>query len=217
MSADAQYVMELPLRAARGRADFMVSGSNAIAVEMIDQWADWPRGRLVLVGPARSGKTHLASVWAEQSGAEIAAAPGAIDGTRPLVIEDVDRLAGDPDGEAALFHLINRYDGARAPLLLTGQAVPGEIVLPDLRSRLAATAQVEIGPPDDALLSSVLIKLFADRQLRVEPKVIGYIINRMERSCAAAEALVERLDTASLRAKKRVTIALVRDHAGWEI
>ncbi|MEM9046738.1 MAG: DnaA/Hda family protein [Pseudomonadota bacterium] len=215
-------MFDLPLRTARGRDDFMVSSSNAMAVEMIDQWGEWPRARVLLVGPARTGKTHLASVWAAQSGAELVPAAGLADrvgeGTLPLVVEDVDRAARDTALEEALFHLINRYDAAGAPLLLTGTGEPGSwgIALPDLRSRLEAMALAEIGPPDDVLLSSVLVKLFADRQLRVEPKVIGYILNRMERSCAAAEALVERLDTASLRAKKRVTVPLVRDHAGWE-
>ena len=226
----AQLTLNLPSIAARGWEDFLVSSSNAQAVEMIDGWRRWPDGRLILCGPARSGKTHLASIWAERCGARMLeaarlAAGGAAEepcGADPLAVENVDRLAtlapADREtAEKALFHLYNRMGANRRPLLITGTGFPANwsVALPDLRSRLAAATVAGIGPPDDALLSCVMVKLFADRQLLVEPKVIGYMLDRMERSCAAAEALIDRLDAASLSSKRRVTIALAREHGGW--
>lgn len=227
MSADAQLVFDLPHRTARGRENYLVSSSNALAVEVVEAWETWPGHRLLLTGPARSGKTHLALVWAEMSGARVLSVTdltaGVVIPSQPLVIEDLDRLSGldaaqKAEAEEALFHLFNRFGADRIPLLFTGSDKPKawHLGLPDLRSRIEAMTLAEIGQPDDMLLSSVVVKLFSDRQLRVEPKVIDYVVNRMERSFEAAEALVDRLDTASLRAKKRVTTTLVRTHAGWQ-
>jgi len=83
--------------------------------------------------------------------------------------------------------------------------------LDDLRSRLRAAFAIEIGLPDDALLSGVLVKHFADRQLAVAPEVIAYLIRRMERSFAAAAEITTQLDAAALRDKCAVTIALARN------
>jgi chromosomal replication initiation ATPase DnaA len=82
--------------------------------------------------------------------------------------------------------------------------------LPDLASRLRAGASVSIALPDDALLAAVLVKHFADRQVRVPPGVIGYLVARMERSFAAAASIAERLDRLALGERRRIGIALAR-------
>ncbi|MBY8975477.1 chromosomal replication initiator DnaA [Rhodobacteraceae bacterium NNCM2] len=224
-----QLSLDLPVRTALSQADYLVSGSNALAVEMVENWADWPRGRLALIGPPRAGKTHLAHVWAHLASARVVAA-GEVAGQDPVAlsqgavaVEDVDRLADlAPDtragGEAALFHLYNLMGEAGSPLLLTGVAAPVDwrIALPDLRSRLSSVAIAEIAPPDDMLLSSLLVKLFADRQLLIDPKVISYMIRRMERSCAAVEELVALIDTTAMEKKRRITRSLVQECTGWK-
>ena len=67
-----------------------------------------------------------------------------------------------------------------------------------------------IGSPDDELLAAVLVKHFADRQLRVGTDVVDYAVKRMERSFDAVRDLVERLDRQSLRARREITVPLVR-------
>jgi chromosomal replication initiation ATPase DnaA len=88
------------------------------------------------------------------------------------------------------------------------------VTLPDLASRLAAMPAVAIAPPDDALLAAVLVKLFADRQLAIGADVVDYLVGRMERSFAAASAMVERLDRAALAERRAVTVPLVRKMLG---
>jgi chromosomal replication initiation ATPase DnaA len=83
--------------------------------------------------------------------------------------------------------------------------------LPDLRSRLSALPVAAIGAPDDALLQALLLKLFADRQLRIGPEILTYLLPRMERSFLGVRALVERIDAAALALKRPVTIPLLRD------
>ena len=192
----------------------MTSESNATAVALVDSWPAWPDGRLALVGPEGSGKSHLAAIWAAEAGARIVPAadlrapdaPALAGG--PLVVEDADRGVD----EAALFHLWNACAAAGRGLLLTGRAAPTEwpVRLPDLASRLASLTPARLGQPDDALLSVVLLKLFADRQLAVRPALIGYLLPRMERSHAAAQAMVDRLDAESLRRGVALNVGLAR-------
>ena len=127
-----------------------------------------------------------------------------------MVVEDVDRCAGLADAEAALFHLHNLTLANGMALLLTGATPPARwgMALPDLASRMQATAITTIEPPDDALLSAVLIKLFADRQLTVAPTLIPYLVARMERSFAGAQDLVAALDQAALSQGRAITLPL---------
>jgi chromosomal replication initiation ATPase DnaA len=228
MAAPRQIPLALDHRPALGRAAFLVSGSNAAAVAALDGWRGWPGRRLALIGPARSGKTHLAHVWMRESGAEWIAAADLNDAAAQrlarhgcAVVEDADALAGLEPGrrrvaETALFHLWNLAAAEGAWLLVTGREAPGRwrVETPDLRSRLAALPVARLAPPDDTLLSSVLVKLFADRQIHVGPGVVAYLARRIERSFAAAEAAVAALDRLSLERKKPVTRVLAAEFLG---
>jgi chromosomal replication initiation ATPase DnaA len=226
-----QMPLMLDHRPALGKADFLVSASNADAVRQLSGWRDWPRRHLALTGPARAGKTHLAHVWMRESSAELLPAARLDDTTAErlvrhgkVVIEDVDVLVTLEPGrrlaaEKALFHLYNLAMAEGAWLLLTGRAAPGRwpVEIADLASRLAALPIARVDPPDDALLSSLMVKLFADRQLQVAPEVIRYLSLRIERSCVAAESMVEALDRLSLERKKPVTRAMAAELIGSDI
>lgn len=211
----AQLPLDLVQRPALGRAAFLVSASNATALSQVDAWENWPAGKLVLYGATGAGKTHLAHVWAESTGAEILDAQSAELPVRApcIVLEDVDRIGGDRDAEERLFHLHNAVLASpEGRLLMTGCDAPTRwgIALPDLRSRIVAAATAKLDPPDEALLTGVLVKLFDDRGLRVTPTVVHYLATRIERSIAAAERVVAALDARSLATKKPVGLGLAR-------
>lgn len=201
-----QLSFDLPGKTALGRDDFFVAPSNALAVAMVEDRATWPARKLLLTGPAGSGKTHLAHVWASQNAARIvqAADLGAADiaqlADSSVGVEDVPQIAGDAEAQNALFHLHNLVLANGHALLMTGQGTPRHwaLSLPDLQSRLEGTQIATLEPPDDALLAAVLAKLFADRQIAPKPDVIPFVVARMERSFAAAQTLVARLDRAAL-------------------
>ncbi len=215
-----QLVLELPHRAALERGDFLVAPSNAAAVAWIDRWPDWPAPGLALFGPPGSGKSHLAAVWQARSGAATVTAKALAEGrieARSCVFEEGEgALAGRPAAEA-LFHLYNRIAAARGHVLLTGVAPPARwpIALPDLASRLRALPAAEIKPPDDAMLTGLFAKLFRDRQLAVPGEVILYLVQRIERSCAAVARAVEALDRASLAERRPITLPLARATLGF--
>lgn len=212
-----QLAFALPVREALGREDFLVSEANAAAVAALSDPDAWPLGKMALVGPKASGKTHLVHVWAAETGATIVAAR-ALSGTDvarlaksgAIAVEDADRLGGDGEAEAALFHLHNIVQAAGGRLLLTGRAAPARwpIALPDLKSRLDSIATAVLGPPDDALLGSVIVKHFADRQIDIPPNVVNYLVRRIDRSFAGARDIVRRLDRAALSEGRPITRTL---------
>lgn len=218
MTAPRQLVLDLAHRPALAAEDFLVSQANAAAVDMVDRWPDWPQQSVLVVGPARSGKSHLANVWRLKSAGEATLQAAALDEAavalfqraKALVIEDLDRGVGH---ERVLFHLLNLAREHKTHLLLTSALAPGDlkITLPDLRSRLRALPVVRIENPDAELLRAVLVKLFADRQLAVEPHVIAHLGLHMERSMAAAERLVDEIDRRALAAHRKVTRALAAE------
>ncbi|RUO97263.1 DnaA/Hda family protein [Hyphomicrobium sp.] len=208
-----QLVFELPHRTAMGLEDFLVSRSNEAAVDLVDRWPDWPIGAAVIAGAKGSGKTHLANVWLSRANGKAFEASAISRDTVPTVaasgavlIEDIQRASD----EAALFHLLNLVREQRLQILLTTDTAPGDlpITLPDFRSRLKALPLATIEPPDDALLRAVLVKLFADRQLTVEPQLVDYVLVRMERSMLAAERFVSAADRRALALQRRVTRAI---------
>ena len=199
------------------REDFFVSASNAQALRAVEAWRDWPGGKLVLAGPAGAGKTHLAHVWATAAGAAVvdgrALAGADLPALGPRVaVEDAHLVAGDSAAEEALLHLHNLVLPA-GRLLVTAVAPPRDwgLALPDLVSRLQAAGLARLEPADDALLSAVLVKLFADRQIAVPPNLIPYLVSRIERSIAAAAAAVAALDAAALAQGRAVTRNLAVD------
>lgn len=208
-----QLPLDLAHAEATSRDDLVTGPSNAQAVALIDRWPDWSSPVAVLAGPAGSGKSHLASIWQDATNATMLEAsrlgPEAVEAAMrgPVLIDDVDATAID---ETGLFHLVNSVRQHGSFLLMTSRRFPQGwgVTLPDLASRLKAAATVEIHEPDDDLLAAVTTKLFADRQVEVEPHVVQFIVRRIERSLSSAIEAVARLDRAALERKSRISRAL---------
>jgi len=215
----AQLPFEFGHRPAFGGADFLVAPSNQEAVAWLDRWPHWPGPALALVGPAGSGKTHLAHVFQARAGA-LLLAPASLDGAslpdllghaRAAVLDDAEGAPEEP-----FLHLYNMLAERRGHLLVLARHAPARwaIALADLRSRLLAAPVASIAAPDDALLAALLVKLFADRQVTVSDEVVAYLVARIERSFAAAQAAVTALDRAALAGHRRITVPLVRTVLG---
>jgi len=206
-----QLALSLPHGVAMTRADFLVGAANREAIGLIDRWPDWPAPVVLLAGPVGSGKSHLVEIWRGLSGAAVTTAAALDDGAVPAMVAAgavaVEDLHAGPIDQAALFHLLNLAGERGVPVLLTSRTWPAALPLDlaDLASRLRAARPVELGEPDDELLRRVIVKLFADRQLAVEPAVIDYIVVRMERSLEAANLIVAELDRQALAESRAIT------------
>ncbi len=213
-----QLVFNLPLETAFGRDDYFISDSNKMVVAAVENWPNWPQNKLLLCGEAGAGKTHLAHIWASGisgtalNGTDLPSADLDQLAIGAVCVENIHSIAGQGAAETALFHLHNLMQQHQTPLLLTGQGVLAGwgIGLPDLASRLSGTNIVFLPPPDDALLAAVLVKLFDDRQLRVEPGLITYLLKRMERSLGHARALVAALDRQAWQDKRPIGVTMAR-------
>lgn len=184
----------LPLITAASAETVLTGSSLAPVLTALAASPSWPFRAAVLAGPPRSGKSLIAR-WFVQSGAG-----GALD--------DADSLPED-----ALFHRWNRAQAEGRPLLIVSNRAPGtwRVALPDLASRLGAALMIEIAAPDDDLLHALVESHAARRGLALGEGVLAYVMPRLERSHAAAEALVETIDRLSLERKAAVTISLARD------
>jgi len=216
-AAPRQLVLALDHAESFAREDFLAGPPNAAGLALIERWPDWPSPAMALVGPEGAGKSHLAAIWAEASGARVLSArligetdlPGAL-ATGALVVGDLSPEAFD---ERALFHLLNLAREQSAFLLLTSRAPPAGFTLAirDLASRLRALPVVTLAPPDDALLRALIVKLAADRQLALDEALVTFLVNRIERSYAAARAALTRMDEEAMRLHRPVTRALAAD------
>ncbi|WP_315779183.1 MULTISPECIES: DnaA ATPase domain-containing protein [unclassified Bradyrhizobium] len=212
-----QLALALPHAESLTRDNFFEGPGNAAGLALVDAWPEWPARTMFLVGPDGSGKSHLAAIWAERSGArslsahalEASTVPGAL-ATGALVLQDL--TATDLD-ERALFHLLNLARQDEAYILVTAREAPAAlpIGLADLRSRLRAVPVVTLLPPDDQLFRALIVKLAADRQLAIDETVVSYLATRIERSYAAARETIALLDNESLRLGRPVTRALAAE------
>jgi chromosomal replication initiation ATPase DnaA len=209
-----QLPLDLPHEASFAREDFLAAPQNAEALARLEAWPLWPSPTMMLVGPPGAGKSHLVAIWARASGARTIlgdalakASPDELADAPALAIDDAHGVGA---GEANLFHLLNLARERGLALLLAARAAPDlwGVKTPDLLSRLRLAPIVSLGEPDLELTKAVLLKLFSDRQLSVDPTLVGYIAPRLERSLEAARAIVAALDREALARGKRVTRAM---------
>ena len=217
VASPRQLVLALDHANSFAREDFLSGPSNAAALALVERWPDWPSPIVALVGPEGSGKSHLAAIWAEATGARVMSAKLLADGdllaalsTGALVLEDLTFAGLD---ERALFHLINLVREQDANMLVTSRSPLSSfpVAIRDLDSRLRAVPSVTLAAPDDALLRALIVKLGADRQLTLDDALVSFLVNRIERSFAGARAAVTRLDEEAMRQHRPVTRALAAE------
>ncbi len=186
----------LPLeRATRGDpARIVIGNANAAAIEALRAPQGWPFHTAVLTGPPRSGKSLLAR-WASTQGID--------------VIDDAEGV-----DETALFHRWNASQdgGSRSgePLLLIVNAQPWQIALPDLKSRLGGSLQLELVEPDDAMAALLIEALAEERGLSLADGAAEYLVPRAGRSFAELEQLVLTIDRISLERQVPATMSVWR-------
>lgn len=202
LPARGQLALDLGHEPSHAEVDFIVGEGNRLAHAHMLAFPHWPGPLTLIEGAASAGKSHLARIWAEhaEAGQATPATAEALSrqgGTQPLVVDDADRAGY---AEAELFHLLNQSMRDRRPLLLTAREPVANwpFATDDLKSRARLAAHFTVSLTDDIQLSQMFVKLFGDRQVAVEPKIIAYLVARMERSSEEAVALAGMMDRMAL-------------------
>jgi len=207
-----QLTFDWPRGVALGPTDFFVSPANAQAYAMVTSPASWPDRKLIITGAAGSGKSHLCRVAQARTDAVIWQACDLAhtlpDAGADVIVEDMGRLPAS--AQEFMFHLHNHLRNTGGSLLMTADAPPTlwPLTLPDLASRMQAATVAPIGDPDDMLISALIMKLMADRQIMPPMALVTYLVPRIERSFAAAAAIVDALDAESLATGRPINVKL---------
>ncbi len=229
--AAVQLSLPIGLRSAPTFTNF-VAGANAEACHWVQ---DVARGRgpdaLFLWGAAGVGKTHLLEAACREvagRGEPVGYVPlkererlqpamvAGLDAAALVCVDDLPEAAGRPEWEQALFHLMNGLRAAGGRLLLAGRRPPASlgIGLPDLASRVGAALVLRLAPPSDAERVEALRRRARERGFDLPEEVADYLLRRFPRDLHTLVGLLDRLDEGSLAARRRVTLALVREVLG---
>lgn len=181
-------------------------------------------GYCLLWGGSGSGKSHLLQAATQKQSPHSFYLPLSefitfspeilenLDRYSLICIDDIDSVVGDPHWEEALFHFFNRSQSSSTHLLfsLDSIATLAAIKLPDLRSRLASGVTYQIKPLNDDQKLAALQLRAKRRGMGLNEEVGKYLLNHLSRDTTELFKVLERLDTASLKAQHRLTIPFVK-------
>lgn len=213
-----QFVFEFPVKDSLPKDSFIVSEANYQAYKFITDWPkNWgihPFNNIIyLYGSEKSGKSYLANVWKSQAEAIKWEFNSNIDYLLEQKAIIIDDLIISEQNYQELLNIINISKENGIFVLLVSNIAPQEqnIILPDLKSRILSLQNVKINNPDDSLVKMLLVKLFADYQLSIEPSNLTYILNRIDRDYSKIFAFVEKLNKQIFQYKRKITIPFLKD------
>tara|TARA_B100002052_G_scaffold290901_1_gene310142 strand:- start:612 stop:1283 length:672 start_codon:yes stop_codon:yes gene_type:complete len=220
MNNSKQLYFEMPNKSALGIEDYMITDSNNFAFDLIIKMVKGEINFGLISGPPYSGKTHLSKILVKNTinykslyiDRDYQNILDKFESSDILILENIDKVKYDKS-EQDLFHIINLVKESNKKLLMTSRKSISEIdlSLEDLKSRLNSIIEAKIKEPDDQLMKLILIKIFNDKQLKINPNVIDFLMSRLVRSYESINLFIEKIDKFSLERGKNITIPLIND------
>ena len=226
ISKNDQYLLNLENKLVHDKNNFLISKCNKKAFDIIEKWPDWEFRKLIIIGLPGSGKTHLSKIWQKKTKATFLNIKDYkkhsyqnIFKKKYFIIENITSFLKKINHkeklevEKYLLHFYNLIEEKKGYVVLTDNLFPKfwNISLPDLRSRILASNCVFIDQPDDKQLSLLLVKLFSDKQILIDKKIVKFILYRSERSFANLQSIVDLIDRESLSSKKKINLNFVKE------
>ena len=216
MSELNQLLLDFDYKTNFNEHDFYLSKSNSNAFNLINRWPDWDKKILNISGEKFSGKSHLANIFKLKSKAFLIKG-NEIDNSifksiklhESIIIDDFEEC----NEEEILYSIFNLIDQDSKYLLINSLKPINEIKyrLPDLTSRSKNCLYAVIENPDDELLFAIILKNFSDRQIKIEKKIINFIISRIDRSYRKIDEFIYKIDELSLKKKKPINFKTIRE------
>ena len=220
MNNSKQLYFEMPNKSALGIEDYMITDSNNFAFDLIVKMVKGEINFGLISGPPYSGKTHLSKILVKNTinykalyiDRDYQNILDKFESSDILILENIDKVKYDKS-EQDLCHIINLVKESNKKLLMTSRKSISEIdlSLEDLKSRLNSILEAKIKEPDDQLMKLLLIKIFNDKQLKINPNIIDFLVSRLERSYESINLFIEKIDKFSLEKGKKITIPLIND------
>jgi len=211
-----QLLLDFDLKKNFNDHDYYVSKSNFYAFNIIDSWPKWEKKIINICGDKFSGKTHLANIFKFKSKA-ILINQNKIDDNifkkiklfESIIIDD---FSNDID-EKLIYSIFNLVDQDNKYLLINSVKPINEInfKLPDMSSRSKNCLVAKLENPDDDLIFAIVLKNFSDRQIKLEKKIIEFIIKRIDRSYSKICEFIYKIDELSLKKKKPINIKTIKE------
>ncbi len=216
MSELNQLLLNFDYKTNFNEHDFYLSKSNSNAFNLIYRWPDWDKKILNISGEKFSGKSHLANIFKLKSKAFLIKG-NEIDNSifkniklhESIIIDDFEEC----NEEEIIYSIFNLIDQDSKYLLINSLKPINEIKyrLPDLTSRSKNCLYAVIENPDDELLFAIILKNFSDRQIKIEKKIINFIISRIDRSYRKIDEFIYKIDELSLKKKKPINLKTIKE------
>ncbi len=216
MSELNQLLLNFDIKRTFNDNDYYVSDSNYFAFNLIDKWPKWEKKILNISGEKFSGKTHLANIFKLRSSA-IYLEESEINNEIFKKIKLYESIIIDGFSnnieENLTYSIFNMVDQDSKYLLIISETPLGNIKfkLPDLISRSKNILHSKIKPPNDELIFAIILKNFSDRQIKLEKKIIEFIINRIDRSYSKISEFIYKIDELSLKKKKPINFKTIKE------
>ena len=196
--------------------DFYVSESNYYAFKIIESWPKWEKNIVNVFGEPGCGKSHLSGIFQSKYKAKILDEKDLNnDNFKFLKVHQniiLDNFNNKTD-EKLLYSLFNLVDQDNKYLIINSNdpLVKMNFQLIDLKSRVKTCIPAEIKIPDDELIFALILKNFSDKQIKIEKKLIEYIVKRIDRSYSKISNFIYKIDIASLKKKKAIDFKTIKE------
>ena len=211
-----QLLLDFDIKKNFNDHDYYVSDSIYFAFNLIDKWPKWEKRILNISGERFSGKTHLANIFKSKTSALFLNENQINDDVfKKIKLHEsiiVDEFSNNID-EKLTYSILNLVDQDSKYLLINSNTPLGEMnfKLPDLASRSRHLLHARIEPPDDDLIFAIILKNFSDRQIKLEKKLIEFVINRIYRSYSKISQFIYKIDELSLKKKKPINFKTIKE------
>jgi len=199
--------------------DFYVSKSNKNIFNLLNNWPNWEKNFLNIVGDKYSGKTHLMNIFIKKfKGIKLnAESLSNEDLTKIKIYENIilEDLS-EKINEKLIYSLLNIIDIDNKFIIVTSDKsiVDINFSLIDLKSRTKSFIIQKIEKPDDDLMFALILKNLSDRQISIDKKLIDFIIKRIDRSYGNIFNFIYKIDDLSLKMKKPIDFKLIKEVLG---
>ena len=211
-----QLIFKFPFKKKYYKQDFFISENNFSAFKLIESWPNWPGKWLNIYGTSGSGKTHLAKILEKKINKILIIDANKINNATIKNLNFFDCLIIDNFNnnidEKLFYSILNESKQLENFILInsTSSIKNNKFDLGDLQSRINSFVFIGIELPTDNLLKVIISKTLSDKQININPKLLDYIINNVDRSYEKMLKFLKDVDELSLSTGKSININLIK-------